>query len=735
MKKFLQKLNTKKSRSIVLGFALALAFGLGSSFVTAQSSFSTQLDSAANIAQDVISFDRVSRIGSLSIGSTVTNELFDFLECMVVGFDATNNASNAKSCLSVDGSSTFSNILVNQPGYFMENLVVGEGSGSLFTTANQAFEIKDPSPINGSLMTSSLAYYTNGLFAPRDLTTQRGVCADNDGKLFSCEITVDPAGQCGTAAGVMTSTPPTTNLCDVGTPSTVTLSGGWYSWSCTDGGSVASCTARQEIQATTYNWNVGDYGACSAGPTAGQCTGTYTTTGGNYTPPSVFSSCFIADTYVTMADNTTKNIQDVQIGDILKGQTSNNTVLAFHRPTLGEKLLYSYNGGEYFVTAEHPFMTTDGWKAFDPELAVIEHNLDIEIGQLAVGDTLVTENGNVLLETVDTKSDNPDTQLYNFILDGDNTYYADGYLVHNKWEPCTANNGSNTCSSSSQFCIDPYTDLAIANGSGNCSFNCTPGQTWTGSAYCPSGYSAGMYCDSTGNRKCIQDGAGFPSSGGTQTVQCSNAFLQAGNEEASCEGTNAACSWTPGNNAGPSVKTRTVTCEATTGGNTTTVADQYCIDNVGPKPETTTDNGCIVETGTPFTCTTGGWQIDGFSDTCSPIDYEPGTNHIRNETMCAPNNVIPLSGDCLGSGGNNTGTPVAGASVWYCHLSNGWQQVSGSTCDNTNFPDGYIWGQQRVCTTGNPNSSQCSQGTPAPTSPSTANCTDSNNDNHWNCTD
>ncbi|USN57120.1 MAG: hypothetical protein H6766_01245 [Candidatus Peribacteria bacterium] len=52
--------------------------------------------------------------------------------------------------------------------------------------------------------------------------------------------------------------------------------------------------------------------------------------------------------------------------------------------------------------------------------------------QLRIGDTLITDDGMVVLETIDTQSDNPTTQLYNFILDGDRTYYADGYLVHNK---------------------------------------------------------------------------------------------------------------------------------------------------------------------------------------------------------------------------------------------------------------------------------------------------------------
>jgi hypothetical protein len=141
--------------------------------------------------------------------------------------------------------------------------------------------------------------------------------------------------------------------------------------------------------------------------------------------------CFISDTIVRLADGSQKNIQDVKIGDVLKGEKTNNTVLAFHRPLLSDGLLYSFNGGRYFVTAEHPFMTTDGWKSMDPNKTRNE-NIGIEVTKLNEGDTLITENGLIKLNSIKSKRDGADTKLYNFILNGDHTYYADGYLVHNK---------------------------------------------------------------------------------------------------------------------------------------------------------------------------------------------------------------------------------------------------------------------------------------------------------------
>ena len=217
-----------------------------------------------------------------------------------------------------------------------------------------------------------------------------------------------------------------------------------------------------------------------------------------YTPPPMtcpyyYPVCFIADTIVSMADGTTKKIQDVKIGDILKGEKTNNTVLGFHDPKLEGRKLYSFNGGRYFVTAEHPFKTTDGWKSIDPSKTA-EENIGIKVTPLHIGDVLLTENGKVLLKTIDSKNDKSDTQLYNFMLNGDHTYYADGYLVHNK-EMCTGPSGEILCGTNN-FCID---GSGQTSSTGYCPMGCDPLYYRTGSTGCTSGISV---CDGSAI-KCI----------------------------------------------------------------------------------------------------------------------------------------------------------------------------------------------------------------------------------------
>jgi hypothetical protein len=79
-------------------------------------------------------------------------------------------------------------------------------------------------------------------------------------------------------------------------------------------------------------------------------------------------SCFIAGTKVTMADGTFKNIEDVKVGDKVKGHKEENTVIKLDPTLLADRKLYSFNDNEhYFFTSEHPFMTEEGWKSIKPE--------------------------------------------------------------------------------------------------------------------------------------------------------------------------------------------------------------------------------------------------------------------------------------------------------------------------------------------------------------------------------
>ena len=264
------------------------------------------------------------------------------------------------------------------------------------------------------------------------------VCRDQNGTIVAdslcpqpkpnavqaCTLNTPVNGTCGSANGHSSSTAPSTNLCTNWTASTVSGNGPW-SWTCSwsNGWTNASCSASVTTSST-----------CTLDTTVGW-------------------GCFIADTLVIMADGSSKAIQDIKVGEKLKAVDGINTVVSLLRPLLWNKDIYSINGQKAFFTANHPFLTTDGWKSLDPDTTKKEIP-DLEVSKLTIGDILITEHDNVLVVSINSAPSASSTQLYNFELDGDHTYFANGFAVHNKlapgssdgqlWDSCVQNNDCRT---------------------------------------------------------------------------------------------------------------------------------------------------------------------------------------------------------------------------------------------------------------------------------------------------
>jgi hypothetical protein len=158
-------------------------------------------------------------------------------------------------------------------------------------------------------------------------------------------------------------------------------------------------------------------------------------------PPKVYDSvrqtgCFIAGTQITMANGSTKSIEDVAIGDQVIGRDGAiNTVQQYIRPLLGNRTLVGFNGDTPFITNDHPVLTMDGaWKSVDPAGTACKYaSANLNVGQLGIGDIIATGDGTGF-EIVSVKEHalSADLQVYNFALNGNNTYIANNLVVHNK---------------------------------------------------------------------------------------------------------------------------------------------------------------------------------------------------------------------------------------------------------------------------------------------------------------
>src|SRR4051812_26948634 len=165
------------------------------------------------------------------------------------------------------------------------------------------------------------------------------------------------------------------------------------------------------------------------------------------------TSCFVVGTLVLMADGEQRPMEALRPGDHVLGRRGRvNRVVACERTRLGRRRLYAFNGGGPFVTAEHPFLTTEGWKALDPE-ATRQENDRLPVAALHLGDRLCRGTARsvggerrsmpagpgmlflqatVPLESISAVEGDSETTLYNLLLDGDHSYVANGWIVHNK---------------------------------------------------------------------------------------------------------------------------------------------------------------------------------------------------------------------------------------------------------------------------------------------------------------
>jgi outer membrane immunogenic protein len=225
----------------------------------------------------------------------------------------------------------------------------------------------------------------------------------------------------------------------------------------------ASAHAQFQVVMLGLNWKFTPTNAASRSWEGGYIGGHGGGAWGNNTNANYsagFFSCFTGATQILMADGTTRTIAAVKVGDEVLGENGEvNRVVDIETPLLGKRKLYAFNGGIPFVTPEHPFMTRTGWKSISPEITLAE-NKNLSVGALKVGDEVLRldtimkrpksmtvgfssvalepsveisiETKFLALDAVVSHDSEPSMIVYNLCLDGNHSYFANNYLVHNK---------------------------------------------------------------------------------------------------------------------------------------------------------------------------------------------------------------------------------------------------------------------------------------------------------------
>jgi hypothetical protein len=150
--------------------------------------------------------------------------------------------------------------------------------------------------------------------------------------------------------------------------------------------------------------------------------------------------CFPAGTQISMADGTTKSIENVKEGDTIvsfnekDGQNHTTSVDGIYSPM--REGLHVINDGFLEVTGDHPlYVNKNGkecWASCDPDQTLkseaYKHMTDIE--KIEVGDSLKHVDGG-FIEVTKLDYKGGQVQTYTIRKSEFETYYANGIVAHN----------------------------------------------------------------------------------------------------------------------------------------------------------------------------------------------------------------------------------------------------------------------------------------------------------------
>lgn len=154
----------------------------------------------------------------------------------------------------------------------------------------------------------------------------------------------------------------------------------------------------------------------------------------------VQGTCFVSGTKITLFSGEIFNIEDITEDLLLLTYNTENNLFESGRV---KKLIRSNrkdlvkislsDGTVIQSTPEHPYFTQkNGWSSVSPESSKMIH--DIKISQLESGDLLMNTSGEwIEISNISTIENEEFQTVYNFEIEGNNNYFANNVLVHNKY--------------------------------------------------------------------------------------------------------------------------------------------------------------------------------------------------------------------------------------------------------------------------------------------------------------
>ena len=178
--------------------------------------------------------------------------------------------------------------------------------------------------------------------------------------------------------------------------------------------------------------------------------------------PKPSGGCFAPGTKILMGNYKVKNIEDVQINDIIMAYDEVNDEFVSKRVTESYshhntpqmvKLTFA-NNTTIELTPGHPLYSTKGWKSLDIKNSLLEHTTVATL--LKIGDIIINIDGSSMLTNIEYLETENNYTSYNLEVEDCHTFLANGFVAHNAIKTVKqayATGGLNT-----------YTGLAMLHG-------------------------------------------------------------------------------------------------------------------------------------------------------------------------------------------------------------------------------------------------------------------------------
>jgi hypothetical protein len=145
--------------------------------------------------------------------------------------------------------------------------------------------------------------------------------------------------------------------------------------------------------------------------------------------------CFAKGTKIQLADNSTKNIEDLNVGDLVAYMNFDTKTIKSAKIEKTEKVIhhglvnYGFESGlTITATQDHPFkIDNKGWASLKPDKSIQYKGFE-SIEKIKIGDLFLTANGTEKLVSIEYLKGEQETYTISKLSSGDN-FIANGLIV------------------------------------------------------------------------------------------------------------------------------------------------------------------------------------------------------------------------------------------------------------------------------------------------------------------